>query len=93
MEGHGFERDDRFARLVHRFNRVLETLRGDDSAELTVGPNDYSYSPRHSCPRNAGNTCFCLCSARANADALGLPSNTQVADIDIVTTGGEIKTG
>ena len=29
MEGHWFEREDGFARLVHRFDRFLETLRGN----------------------------------------------------------------
>src|SRR5437016_284462 len=57
-EGHRFQRKDRFARLVHRLDLVLETSGGDGRAELTVGSNDYSYSPRHSYPRDAGDKCF-----------------------------------
>ena len=50
-EGDRFEREDRFARLVHRLDRVLETRRGDDRAELTVGIDDYAYASRPRSPR------------------------------------------
>ena len=40
-----FERKDRFARFVHRFDRVLETLRGNDCAEVTVGLYDTRHPP------------------------------------------------
>jgi hypothetical protein len=39
-ESYRFERKDRFARLVHRFDGFLKTRRGCGRAELTVAPND-----------------------------------------------------
>src|SRR5205823_336622 len=90
-EGHRFQRKDCFARLVHRLDLVLETSGGDGRAELTVGPNDYSYSPRHSYPRDAGDKCFRLCSARADADGSGLTCHSRVADFDVITAGGKIR--
>ena len=42
-EGDRLEREDRFARLVHRLDRFLESRRGNDRAEVTVGIYDYGY--------------------------------------------------
>ena len=54
-EGHRFERKDRFARFVHWLDRFLETRRGNDRAELTVGINDYSYPAGNDHATNAGD--------------------------------------
>jgi hypothetical protein len=92
-EGYWLERKDRFACFVHWLDRILETLRGNDCAELTVGPNDYSYASGHSHPRYAGDKCSCLCSCRADADGFGFTRNTSVTDIDIVTARCQIFAG
>ena len=49
-EGHRLERKNRFTRLVHWFDLVLETLGGNDRAQMSVGiDNDpYSSSDSHS---------------------------------------------
>src|SRR5262249_53605034 len=44
-EGHRFECENRFARLVHRFDLILETLRRDDRAQLTVSIEYYPAPP------------------------------------------------
>jgi hypothetical protein len=44
-KGHRFQRKNRFARLVHRFDPVLETLGGNDRAELTVSIDYYPDLP------------------------------------------------
>src|SRR5439155_22755257 len=93
MESDRFQREDRFARLGHRFDCVLETLRGNDRAELTAITNDYSYASGQSDPRNPRDEGSGLCSARADADRVELASNTGVADIDIIAARGEINTG
>jgi hypothetical protein len=45
------------------------------------------------CSINASDKGFCLISASADADSVGLISNTFVADVDIVIAGGKIVTG
>src|SRR5947207_10399362 len=46
-KSHWFKRENRFARLVHRLDRVLETLRGDDGAEVTVSIDNYPDTSSH----------------------------------------------
>src|SRR5262249_58407865 len=54
-EGHRFERENRFARLVHRFDLVLETLRRDDRAQLTVSIDYYPDTPCNGDATDAGD--------------------------------------
>src|SRR5206468_9593790 len=91
-EAHRFERENRFACLIHGLDLDLETLRGGRHAKLTVGihPNRYACN---CCSTDASDKGFCLISARANADRVGLASNTFVADVDIEVAGGKIVTG
>src|SRR5882757_5986273 len=49
-EGHWLKRQDRFARLVHWLDRVLETVRGDDRAEVTAGIDNNPDAARHRYP-------------------------------------------
>src|SRR3989442_697014 len=70
---------------------VLETRRGDHRAELTVGPDDYSYSTWHCCPRNASDKGISLLSCVADTNCVGLTCIPWVANIDIVATTSEIK--
>ena len=63
-------------------------------AELTVGiDNQPPTPPATGDPTNAGDKGGRLSSCRADADGVGLASNTSVADIDIVTARGEIDAG
>src|SRR6266705_800546 len=54
-EGYRFERENRFARLVHRFDCILESLRGNDSAELTLRVDNNTDASRYSDPANSGD--------------------------------------
>src|SRR5690349_8436802 len=84
---------DRFACLIHRLDFVLETLRGDDRAELTVITNDYSYASGHRGPRDAGNKSGRLGANGADANPVGLTGDTGIANNNVITAGGEIDTG
>src|SRR5205807_3609466 len=91
-EADRFERENRFAYLVHGLDLVLETLRGGCHAKLTVGV----HLNRCACnrgPTNASDKGSCLVSACADADSVGLISNTFVADVDIEVARGKIDTG
>ena len=73
---------------------VLETLRGNNRAEVAVAIDNHSYATCHGGPMNAGDKggrgrlrSYC-----ADANRVGFASNTKVADIDIVTAGGETET-
>ena len=93
-EGDRFEREDGFARPVHRFGLRLETLRRDDRAELAVGPNDDSDPCRHSHSTDAGDECSPLSSGRADADLRGFTgANAGIANVDIVTACVECDAG
>jgi len=92
-EGDRFERENRFARLVHRLDVVLETLRGKYRAELTVGIYNYPYASCNRCPANAGDKGGRLGSFGADADGAGLASTTNVADINIVIARSKKKAG
>ena len=92
-EGHRLEREDCFACPIHRLDRLLETGRGDDRAELPVRTDDNLYAAGGDGPANAGDVGRTLCSHVANADGEGLARNPRRADIDIVIAGGEILTG
>src|SRR5947208_2225823 len=73
-EGHRFERENRFARLVHGLDLVLETLRGNYRAEVTAAIYNYPYTSGHSDPANAGDkgVSLPLVTAVADADCVGL---------------------
>src|SRR5207245_534299 len=90
-EGHRFKREDRFACLIHRLNRVLETLRGRCHAKLTVAIYNNSRA-RNGRPANASDECRSLRSLLADTNGIGFPSNTSVKNIDVVTARGEIST-
>src|SRR5262245_31145497 len=93
-EGHRFQREDRFAGLVHRLDLVLATLRGNYRAKPTVITNDYSYPSGHSDPRNPRDKRGRLRSDCADADSVRLATITaRIADIDVGTTRGEIYPG
>src|SRR5205823_4340798 len=91
MEGDRFQPENSFARLLHRFDRLLETRRGGCRAKLTGGV--YLNGRACNCrPIDAGNKGFGLCSGRADANRPGFASNASVANIDIVAASGKIPT-
>src|SRR5437762_12494854 len=92
-EGDRLQRKDCFAGFVHRRNRLLETLRGDDCAEVAVGIDNDPHTSGDGDPTNASEISVGLSSYRADADGVGLGSNTKVADVDIVAASGETETG
>src|SRR5947208_5565113 len=91
MEGDRLKRKNRFARLVHRFDRVLETLRGRCHAKLTVAIYNNSRA-RNGPPANASDECRSLRSLLADTNGIGFPGNPSVKNIDVVTARGEIST-
>ena len=93
-EGHRLECEERFARLVHRFNVFLESCRRIVGPEAAGGINENrSRSPRNNHPANAGDISGRLGSLGADPDRAGLPRYTKVANIDVVIASGEIRPG
>src|SRR5260370_34604944 len=92
-EGHRFERENRFARVVDRLDPVLETFARDDRAQATVSVYDYCYASSNRYPTDSGDKCGFVSSFLPDADGIGLTCNTRVADVDIAIAGGEVKTG
>src|SRR5437762_3260683 len=108
-EGHRFERENRFTRLVHGLDLVLETLRGNYRAEVTTAIYNYPYTSGHSVPANAGDkgVSLPLVTAVADADCVGFAYRGcwhRVSrlflfgygvgdDVNIVTARREILTG
>ena len=93
VEGDWFERENRFACLVHCLDRVLETRRGCGRAEMTVAVYDNCYTCWNGCPTDAGDQCRPVSCLHADANSSEVARNTEVADIDIVTARGEVSTG
>ena len=83
-ESHRFERQDRFACLVHRLDRVLKPLRGDNSAEATISTYDdpYAISDGHS--TNTRNNGAFLNATRADSNRIQVTSLSRIANIDVV---------
>src|SRR5205814_901501 len=92
-ESDWFQREDRVAGLVHRLDCFFEAFRRNDRAEMTVAIDDNPDASCHRDPTNAGDIGVGLSSGGTDANGVGIASNTQVADIDIVAAGGETKTG
>ena len=57
---------------------------------MTIGIDDYSYASCTVAPLMPAINVFTLSSLVADADGIGVTSETLVADIDIVTARGEI---
>src|SRR5262249_38682970 len=89
-ECHRFQREDRFARSVHRFDVLLETLRGSGRAEAPVAIDQNGDTTRYGCAIDAGSYGFRLGTFLADADRIGLSGLTFTADVDVVTARGEI---
>src|SRR5262245_8112459 len=81
-EAHRMQGENRFARLVHRFDRFLKPRRGGPDTELPiVGDADcYRCAMSNPCVPNPSDVGGCLGSYRADADGAGFICNTIVAD-------------
>src|SRR4029077_13658695 len=103
-KSHRLEAENCLACIVHWFNFVLETCGGGQRAELARRIYKYRHSACRSCTSNAGDKSFSMGGVHyavqvrerdfvADANDIRLASNTAIADIDIVTAGGETLTG
>src|SRR5438552_14272411 len=92
-EGNRLQRQDRFARLVHRFDFIFESLRGNDRAEMAAGINNDPDTSSNRYSTNPGDKGFRLSSCRANANRIGVTRSTRVADLDIVVAIEESRPG
>ena len=88
-KGHRFQRQDCFACLVHRLDRILVTGRRDDRAQLTVSIDYYPDTPCNGDATDTGDKSPPLLRADANGSGFGRPSTA--VDIDIVTACREIS--
>src|SRR5262249_50742539 len=91
-EAHRFKREVRFACLAHRLNLRFEALRGGYRAKLTGSVYLNWYADNY-CSSDTGYKGICLGSLGADADGVGLGSNTLVSYIDIIVASGQIATG
>ena len=60
---------------------------------MTVGVDNYPYASSNGCSTNTRDKRMRVSSFCANADLTGLASFTFVANIDVVSAGGEIGSG
>ena len=91
-EGDGFKREDRFARFIHRLDLLLKTPRGADGAKVTCGIYLHYQALCDRCRINPCDKGIRLRSFSADADGVGLGSDTTVADIDVIIACREIGT-
>src|SRR4029077_3056372 len=86
-EGDRFEGQKRFAGAVHRFDLLLEALRGSRDAELTAS----IYNDGCSCDCNAtdpldkGHGLY-----PSNTNGVGLCRYSRVANVNVIASDGEI---
>src|SRR2546421_12973815 len=91
MEGDRLKREDSFACLIHGFDRILETLRGDDRSEVTAGIYDDPDTSGHRPSATAGAVSVALGSCRPDADRIGLGGDALVSNGAALTTSGEVR--
>src|SRR5436190_8057259 len=84
-ECYRLERENRFDCLVHGLDLILETLRRRCNAKLSAAVYKDS-RPGNRCPTDAGDKRSRLDPLSANADSVGLASDTWIGDINIVIT-------
>src|SRR5262249_31439775 len=92
-EGNRFERKDRFARFVHRFDLLLEPLGGRGRAKASVRVSEHAEPPRHRYSSDPGNIGRALISLHADPDRVGLSRYSGVANRDVITARGETRAG
>ena len=80
----GFEREDRFACLVHRFNCMLESFRGDDCAEVTIRIDDHAYTIGDDGTADSSNVGGRLESFRLYAHRIGIAQITLITNVNVI---------
>src|SRR5204863_4660138 len=91
-EGDGFQRQDRFACLVHRLDCFLKACGGGVRAKMAVGVHDNWYTCWNGCPSNPCNVCIRLRSCCPDANGVGFTRDTSVIYRDIVVAVGGMRT-
>src|SRR5262249_40131211 len=84
---------NRFTRLVHRFDLILEAGGRLDRTELTAGVNNYSHSIGHNLTGDASDEGFLLCPCFAYPDGIGFIPRTGRTNIDVVTPRRQVGAG
>jgi len=87
------EREDGFARLIHWFDGVLESLRGNNRAQVTAGIDNHSDASSYGRSTDPGNISLRLTSAAPDADGRGVTRGANAANIDVEGPGREGRTG
>src|SRR4029077_16990108 len=91
--GHRLQRQERFTRLIHRFDRGLVTSRRLDGSKLTARVQDPPHSVSYRFAGDGANESLLL---RGITDASGVGvAGVAVyvgADHNVVASGGEIET-
>ena len=89
-EGHGLEREYRLARLVHRLDRFFEALRRGNCAEATLRTCNNLHAVGKKPSVNAGYIRLFLRSSRTYADLAILIRGARGANVDIITSSGDV---
>src|SRR5204862_3115783 len=91
-ERDGFQRENCFAGLIHRFDLFLETSRGGYRAEASqvVYNNACASNWASTDASNKGSGLDLAC---ADSDSIGVARTTNRADIDVVAASGDLDAG
>src|SRR5206468_11188782 len=85
-----FKREDRIARIAHRLDLLLKACRGCCDAKLTASVYNNGCAC-DCCATDSLNETPCLCGP--NPNSVRLARCSPIADVDVVTTNGQIGSG
>src|SRR5437762_5495377 len=93
-EGDRLEAQDRFTFAIHRVDVLFETRRryGGRNAELAACVY-HDWIAIHHVVGNTRHVSVGVGAGRADSDGVGLTVRAAVANVDVVTSGGEINPG
>ena len=91
MKGNWLKCQDGFASRAHPFDFVLETLRGDRGAEMTIEIHKHWHGIRHGRTKNTGDIRRGLRSLRANADRVRFGSNAAITNVYVVIARSQVR--
>jgi hypothetical protein len=75
-ESHRLERKDRFARFIHRLDRVFESFGRDYRPHVAAGIDNHSHASGNSCTTDPRNKSIRLVSYSADANCIRFGCNT-----------------
>ena len=90
-EGHRLEREDRFARLVHRLDLVLVAGRGGEGTQVTVSVDHHAYTARHRFSADPCDIGRLLSAHGADPDRVGLRRHSHIANLDVIAPRRQIQ--